>query len=446
MQLIQNAIGQLQDPFFYRNGIKTSGLYNAFTAEVFIRRMDAIRMRHHPMEDETAINRTAENLRDGAENWWLAICDTEPDRAPVQMQWEAFVERFKFSSCKETTQWDTTIAYLELKQKPEQPPNEYLHAVVRLYTRGSKALLAEHIKLFADNVTYTFSQQQSAALLHGMVDDQATQKQLIGEIICESIVSSLKGAANHRRGRDITKAMALNCKPDHVRQAIRLKAPQGLPPLELEKLIMLQVQSRDKNGAGNSSNSKKSTTAAGVSSTDATPEAHEEEDDAGISAASARGGPPSRGHRRGRRGRGQGSNNGNNGQSHGQQSLCSGPSSGAGRGQQCGRGPRGQGQQRQQQQQPPQQQQYLPPAYQRPFYPPPPHQEEYSRYDYPPQQYRAPNRPRFAGNGPARFAGNGPVALDPADQPADWPAYEEAPEEEFYANPIHRAPGNGWAA
>jgi hypothetical protein len=291
MQSIQNAIGQLQDPFFYGNGIKTSGLYNAFTAEAFIRRMDAIRMRHHPMEDETAINRTAENLRDSAENWWLAICDTEPERAPVRTQWEAFVERFKFSFCKETTRWDTTIAYLELKQKPEQPPNEYLHAVVRLYTRESKALLAEHIKLFADNVTYTFSQQQSAALLHGTADDQATQKQLIGEIIRESIVSALEGAANHRRDRDITKAMALNCKPDHVRQAIRLKAPQGLPPLELEKLIMLQVQSRDKNGAANGSNSKKSTTAAGVSSTDATPEAHEEEDDAGISAASARGGP-----------------------------------------------------------------------------------------------------------------------------------------------------------
>jgi hypothetical protein len=80
MQAIHNAIGQLQDPFFYGNGVKTTGLYNAFTAEAFIRRMDAIRMRHHPMEDETAINRTAENLRDGAENWWLAICDTEPDR------------------------------------------------------------------------------------------------------------------------------------------------------------------------------------------------------------------------------------------------------------------------------------------------------------------------------------------------------------------------------
>jgi hypothetical protein len=329
--------------------------------------MDAIRMRHHPMEDETAINCTAENLRDGAENWWLAICDTEPERAPVRTQWEVFVERFKFSFCKETTHWDTTIAYLELKQKPEQPPNEYLHAVVRLYTRESKALLAEHIKLFADNVTYTFSQQQSAPLLHGTVDEQTTQKQLIGEIIRESIVSALEGAASHHRDRDITKAMALNCKPDHVRQAIRLKAPQGLPPLELEKLIMLQVQSRDKNGAANSSNSKKSTTVAGVSSTDATPEAHEEDDDAGVSAASARGGPPSRGNCRGRRGRGQGSNAGNNG-SQGQQSQRSGTNSSAGRGQQRGWGPRGQGQQRQQQQQQPPQQQYLPPAYQRPFY------------------------------------------------------------------------------
>jgi hypothetical protein len=445
MQAIHNAIGQLQDPFFYGNGVKTTGLYNAFTAEAFIRRMDAIRMRHHPMEDETAINRTAENLRDGAEDWWLAICDTEPDQAPVRTQWEAFVQRFKFSFCKETTRWDTTIAYLELKQKPEQPPNEYLHSVVRLYTRESKALLAEQIKLFADNVTYTFSQQQSAALLHGTADDQATQKRIIGEIIRESIVSALEGASNHRRDRDITKAMALNCKPDHVRQAIRLKAPQGLPPLELEKLIMLQVQSRDKNGAAGGSNSKKSSTAAGVSSTDAASDAHVEEEDAGVSAANARGGPPSRGNRRGRRGRGQGSNAGSNG-SQGQQSQRSGNNAGAGRGQQRGRGPRGQGQQRQQQQQQPPPQQYLPPAYQRPFYPPPPRQEDYGRYDYPPQQYRAPYRPRFAGNGPARFAGNGPAALDPVDQPADWAAFEDAPEEEAYANAIQRAPGNGWAA
>jgi hypothetical protein len=83
MQSIQNAIGQLQDPFFYGNGVKTSGLYNAFTAEAFIRRMDAIRMRHHPMEDETAIiqnGREPPRRRFLKENWWLAfslfsICD-----------------------------------------------------------------------------------------------------------------------------------------------------------------------------------------------------------------------------------------------------------------------------------------------------------------------------------------------------------------------------------
>jgi hypothetical protein len=87
----------------------------------------------------------------------------------------------------------------------------------------------------------------------------------------------------------------------------------------------------------------------------------------------------------------------------------------------------------------------MPPAYQRPLYPPPPRQEAYGRYDYQ-QQYRAPYRPRFAGAGPARFAGNGPAALDPADQPADWADFEVAPEEEFYADAIHRAPGNGYAA
>jgi hypothetical protein len=122
MQAIHNAIGQLQDPYFYGNGVKTTGLYNAFTAEAFIRRMDAIRMRHHPMEDETAINRAAENLRGDAEDWWLAICDTEPDTAPVRTQWDEFVARFKFSFCKETTRWDTTIAYLELKQSPSSRP------------------------------------------------------------------------------------------------------------------------------------------------------------------------------------------------------------------------------------------------------------------------------------------------------------------------------------
>jgi hypothetical protein len=445
MQAIHNAIGQLQDPYFYGNDVKTSTQYNAFSSEAFIRRMDAIRMRHHPMEDETAINRAAENLRGDAEDWWLAICATEPETAPVRTQWEAFVQRFKFSFCKEATRWDTTIAYLELKQRPEQPPNQYLHQVIRLYTRESQALLAEQIKLFADNVTYTFSQSQSDTLLHGTAAEQTTQKRVIGEIIRESIVQALEHASNHRRDMDITKAMALNCKPDHVRQAIRLKAPKGLPPLELEQLIMLQVQSRDKGGAASGNSQKKSTTAAGVASTDAASDAHAEEEDAGVSATNARGGgPPSRGNRRGRRGRGRGSNSGANG-SQGQQAQRAGNDAGAGRGQQRGRGPRGQGQQRQQQQHQPPPQQYMPPAYQRPLYPPPPRQEDYGRYDYQ-QQYRAPYRPRFAGAGPARFAGNGPAALDPADQPADWADFEVAPEEEFYADAIHRAPGNGHAA
>jgi hypothetical protein len=292
MQAIHNAIGQLQDPYFYGNDVKTSSQYNAFSSEAFIRRMDAIRMRHHPMEDETAINRAAENLRGDAEDWWLAICATEPDTAPVRTQWEAFVQRFKFSFCKEATRWDTTIAYLELKQRPEQPPNQYLHQVIRLYTRESQALLAEQIKLFADGVTYTFSQTQSDTLLHGTAAEQTAQKRVIGEIIRESIVQALEHASNHRRDMDITKAMALNCKPDHVRQAIRLKAPKGLPPLELEQLIMLQVQSRDKGGAASGNSQKKSTTAAGVASTDATSDAHVEEEDAGVSATNARGGGP----------------------------------------------------------------------------------------------------------------------------------------------------------
>jgi hypothetical protein len=415
MQAIHNAIGQLQDPYFYGNDVKTSTQYNAFSSEAFIRRMDAIRMRHHPMEDETAINRAAENLRGDAEDWWLAICATEPETAPVRTQWEAFVQRFKFSFCKEATRWDTTIAYLELKQRPEQPPNQYLHQVVRLYTRESQALLQEQIKLFADNVTYTFSQTQSDTLLHGTAAEQAAQKRVIGEIIRESIVQALEHASNHRRDMDITKAMALNCKPDHVRQAIRLKAPKGLPPLELEQLIMLQVQSRDKGGAASGNAQKKSTTAAGVASTDAASDAHVEEEDAGVSATNARGGgPPSRGNRRGRRGRGRGSNSGANG-SQGQQAQRAGNDANAGRGQQRGRGPRGQGQQRQQQQHQPPPQQYAPPTYQRPLYPPPP-------------------------------PGNGPAALDPADQPVDWADFEVAPEEEFYADAIHRAPGNGYAA
>jgi hypothetical protein len=80
MQAIHNAIGQLQDPYFYGNDVKTSSQYNAFSSEAFIRRMDAIRMRHHPMEDETAINRAAENLRGDAEDWWLAICARSPTR------------------------------------------------------------------------------------------------------------------------------------------------------------------------------------------------------------------------------------------------------------------------------------------------------------------------------------------------------------------------------
>jgi hypothetical protein len=443
MQAIHNAIGQLQDPYFYGNDVKTSTQYNAFSSEAFIRRMDAIRMRHHPMEDETAINRAAENLRGDAEDWWLAICATEPETAPVRTQWEAFVQRFKFSFCKEATRWDTTIAYLELKQRPEQPPNQYLHQVVRLYTRESQALLQEQIKLFADNVTYTFSQTQSDTLLHGTAAEQAAQKRVIGEIIRESIVQALEHASNHRRDMDITKAMALNCKPDHVRQAIRLKAPKGLPPLELEQLIMLQVQSRDKGGAASGNAQKKATTAAGVASTDAASDAHVEEEDAGVSATNARGGgPPSRGNRRGRRGRGRGSNSGANG-SQGQQAQRAGNDANAGRGQQRGRGPRGQGQQRQQQQHQPPPQQYAPPTYQRPLYPPPP--QDYGRFDYQ-QQYRAPYRPRFAGAGPARFAGNGPAALDPADQPVDWADFEVAPEEEFYADAIHRAPGNGYAA
>jgi hypothetical protein len=161
------------------------------------------------------------------------------------------VERFKFSFCKETTRWDTTIAYLELKQKPEQPPNEYLHAVVRLYTRESKALLAEQIKLFADNVTYTFSQQQSAALLHGTADEQATRNASSGKSSAKHrLGAGGRGQPSPGPGHHEGHGAELQAGP-HVRQAIRLKAPQGLPPLELEKLIMLQVQSRDKNGAAN---------------------------------------------------------------------------------------------------------------------------------------------------------------------------------------------------
>jgi hypothetical protein len=173
-----------------------------FFAENTVRRMDAIRIRHHPMEDEVAIACTAENLRDSAENWWLAICDTESDQAPVQTQWAAFVDQFKFSFCKETTRWDTATTYLELKQKPDQPPNKFLHAVVQLYMRDSKALLAEQIKTFADK-SYTFSAQQSAALIKGTADEQATQKQMILEIICEAIMSALEGAANQRRDLNI---------------------------------------------------------------------------------------------------------------------------------------------------------------------------------------------------------------------------------------------------
>jgi hypothetical protein len=81
------------------------------------------------MEDEIAIARMAENLRDSTENWWLSICDMESDTALVRTQWTAFIDRFKFSFCKETTRWDTATAYLELMQKADQPPNEYLHAV-----------------------------------------------------------------------------------------------------------------------------------------------------------------------------------------------------------------------------------------------------------------------------------------------------------------------------
>jgi hypothetical protein len=44
-----------------------------------------------------------------------------------------------------------------------------------------------------------------------------------------------------------------------------------------------------------------------------------------------------------------------------------------------------------------------------------------------------------------RFAGNGPAAMDPVDQP-EWHAYEDAADEEYYANAIHKAPGNGWSA
>jgi hypothetical protein len=80
--------------------------------------------------------------------------------------------------------------------------------------------------------------------------------------------------------------MALNCKPEHMRQVICLKAPDGLPRLELEKLIMLQMHAKDKESTANGSNGqKKAMTAANVSLANATPQdASEEEEDADISA------------------------------------------------------------------------------------------------------------------------------------------------------------------
>jgi hypothetical protein len=445
MQAIHNAIGQLQDPYFYGNDVKTSSQYNAFSSEAFIRRMDAIRMRHHPMEDETAINRAAENLRGDAEDWWLAICATEPETAPVRTQWEAFVQRFKFSFCKEATRWDTTIAYLELKQRPEQPPNQYLHQVVAsthasprrsCKSRSSSSPTTSRIRSRRRSRTRSSTarrpsrrpRSESSARLFARASSRPW-----------STHPTTAGTWTSPRPWPLTASQTTSARP------FASRPQKGLPPLELEQLIMLQVQSRDKGGAASGNAQKKSTTAAGVASTDAASDAHVEEEDAGVSATNARGGgPPSRGNRRGRRGRGQGSNSGANG-SQGQQAQRAGNNAGAGRGQQRGRGPRGQGQQRQQQQHQPPPQQYMPPAYQRPLYPPPPRQEDYGRYDYQ-QQYRAPYRPRFAGAGPARFAGNGPAALDPADQPADWADFEVAPEEEFYADAIHRAPGNGHAA
>jgi hypothetical protein len=191
IQTISKAIGQLQDPFFYGNGVKTASLYNAFSAEAFIRRMDAIRMRHHPMEDEVAIARTAENLRDSAENWWLSICALESDQAPVRTQWTAFVERFKFSFCKETTRWDTATAYLELKQRPEQPPNEYLHAIVQLYAKHSKALLEEQIKTFATHVSYTISNAHAAILIKGTATSRPSRSRPSWRL-CDAITERLR--------------------------------------------------------------------------------------------------------------------------------------------------------------------------------------------------------------------------------------------------------------
>jgi hypothetical protein len=234
MQAIHNAIGQLQDPYFYGNDVKTStsvqclllgGVHPPHGRHPHAPSPDGGRNGHQPRGREPPRRRrglVARDLRHGARDGpgAHAVGSVRPTLQVLLLQGGHAVGHHHRVP---RAQAEAGAASQPISTSGGSP----------LHTRVPGAP-AEQIKLFADNVTYTFSQTQSDTLLHGTAAEQAAQKRVIGEIIRESIVQALEHASNHRRDMDITKAMALNCKPDHVRQAIRLKAPKGLPPLELE--------------------------------------------------------------------------------------------------------------------------------------------------------------------------------------------------------------------
>jgi len=239
------------EPLFYgppsalsANDLKLVSNECLLSAEEFIDRMDASRLQHHPNDQAAAISRTTANLRAQAREWWkntLAVPHSSINLHDLQNNWDTFSAHFRRRWFKLTDRWDTAQSYLDLRQLPSEDTACFFGRIITAYVKDMTLAKASGMSAGHHHLINPLSAQERAKV------PQTPESEYDGwqEIVIERAQKYLTAAFNDMRNVDLSRALALGCKSDLLRTAIRKKASKDKPePQDLEDFVRFEEKTR----------------------------------------------------------------------------------------------------------------------------------------------------------------------------------------------------------
>jgi len=211
----------------------------ATTAEEFFTRMDRIRLQHHPNDDAAAIARAVANLRGTAASWWTTIDRPNSGQDPdLTRNWAVFARTFRTAWFASRSRWDTATNHLELVQHPNEPTWHFLMRIHHQYVLDQN-LQIDHFDDFLNNFTPRYTAAQAAVMAALPADVQVIARQ-------GALNAAIDGLNHHLRSTldvDITRALALTCRSDQLRKAIRRRATTGITVAALSEFVRAEEAS-----------------------------------------------------------------------------------------------------------------------------------------------------------------------------------------------------------